>query len=185
MANRQSFWDLMAARTQKEIAEHLGVDQGTVSKMKSNGRGMSPEVARRVAAKTGENAPKLYLLSQLASIERAAATKSMSEAGFMGSAQHVMRNCTKQFRPDEMRAAQKDEEFLTAAKRLRELLLKALDLVGPEGTPEAVTATDAGVVYHTGDSVAPALKSTRDAHGIAATSSGKVERDLHGRRIKD
>ncbi len=188
MADRKNFWEEMAARTQAEIAEHLATKQSSVSRMKTGERGFSPEVSRKIAAKTGEPVPTIYLKSQLASMEQKAATKSMSEAGFMGSAQHVMRNITKQFRDDEMRAARKDPEFVSAANRLRELLLRALDLVGAGETqqmgPVAGSGNDAGVVYATGDSTAVATKS-RDAHGKAMRDTGeKIERDPFGRRVR-
>jgi plasmid maintenance system antidote protein VapI len=83
MANRQNFWDLV--NTQQEIADLLATDRTVVSKMMAGKRGMSPETARKLAAKTGEAAPTLYLKSQLRSMEHKAATKSMSEAGFSGS----------------------------------------------------------------------------------------------------
>jgi plasmid maintenance system antidote protein VapI len=183
MSNRQNFWDLMAAKTQQEIADHLATDRSVVSKIISSKRGFSPEVARKIAAITGDPAPTLYIKSQLASMEHKAATKSMSEAGFMGSAQHVMRNCTKQFRPDEMRAARKDPEFVSAANRLRELLLKALDLVGPEA--EAGDGNDQGPVYVTGDSTAVAAsKSTRDGFGRKIPEGEPVQRDGYDRRVE-
>jgi hypothetical protein len=118
-------------------------------------------------------------------MEQKAATKSMSEAGFMGSCQHVMRNITNQFYDHEMRAARKDEAFIAAATRLRELLLRALDLVSEpqQMGPVAGSGNSQGPTYATGDSVAPALKS-RDAHGKAMNNDTdeKIERDGYGRR---
>jgi plasmid maintenance system antidote protein VapI len=179
MSNRQDFWKLVG-RTQQEIAENLGADRTVVNKVISGERGMSPELSRRLAAKTGKPAPSLYLKSQLASFEHRAATKSMSEAGFLGSSQHVMRNVTKSFYDHELKAARADPEFVSAAKKLRSMLLKALDLL-EDG--DAGSGNDAGPVFTTGDSVAPALKS-RDAHGKAIPDTGeKIERDPYGRRL--
>jgi plasmid maintenance system antidote protein VapI len=186
MADKKDFWEIMRAKTQQEIADHLSLKQGSVSRLKAGERGFSPEIARKIAFKTGENAPTLYLTSQLASMERGAATKSLSEAGFMGSAQHVMRNITNQFRPDEMRTARKDPEFVAAATRLRELLLRALDLVAEpqQMGPVAGSGNSQGPTYTGGDSVAPALKS-RDATGKAMNNETgeSIERDGYGRRI--
>ncbi len=191
MADRQNFFDAFAERTQKEISDHLATDRTVLSKGINAKRGFSPEVARKIAAKTGDPAPTLYLKSQLAAMEHKAATKSMSEAGFLGSAQHVMRNITKgQFYDHEMRAARKDPEFVPAANRLRELLLKALDLVGPDAGdasmgPAAGSGNSQGPTYVTGDSTAVAAsKSTRDAYGRKIPEGEPVERDAYGRRIR-
>jgi uncharacterized membrane protein len=174
---RQSFWEVM--KTHEEIKEHLADQKTTLSKVKHGERGFSPELARKIAAKTGESAAALYLTSQLASMEKRAATKSMSEAGFMASGQRVITAVTKKFTAREMAEARKDKEFISAAKRLREMLLKALDLIDAD----AGSGNDAGVVRATGDSVAPALKS-RDAFGKAIPDTGdKIERDGHGRRV--
>jgi hypothetical protein len=90
-----------------------------------------------------------------------------------------MRNCTKQFYDHEMRAARKDPEFVSAANRLREMLLKALDLIGPD----TGSGTDQGPTFTTGDPVEAALKS-RDAHGRAIPDTGEpIERDGYGRRV--
>jgi plasmid maintenance system antidote protein VapI len=177
--HRRDFWTEVG-KTQQEIAENLGADRTVVNRIMSGERGMSPELARKLAKKTGKPAPTLYLKSQLASFEHKAATKSMSEAGFLGSSQHVMRNVTKSFYDHELKAARADPEFVSAAKRLKEMLLKALDLL-EDG--DAGSGNDAGPVFTTGDSVAPALKS-RDAHGKAIEDSGeKIERDAYGRRL--
>jgi plasmid maintenance system antidote protein VapI len=179
MATRD-FWAIMAEKTQAEIADHLGTKQPLVSKLISGERGLSPELARRVAAKTGEPAPAVYLKSQLASFEHRAATKSMSEEGFLGASQHVMRNVTKSFYDHEIKAARKDEDFIKAAKRLREMLLKALELIdGDEGS-----GNDQGKVVTTGDPLDAALKS-RDPFGRAVPDTGEeIERDAYGRRIR-
>jgi hypothetical protein len=189
MSDKKDFWELMRAKTQKEIAEHLALkdgSQGSVSRFKSGERGFSPEISRKIAFKTGENAPTLYLTSQLASMEQKAATKSISEAGWFGSAQTVMRNITQKFRPDELRAAKKDPEFTEAATRLRELLLRALDLIAEpqQFGPVAGSGNSQGPTYTGGDSVEAALKS-RDAHGKAMNNDTnlKIERDGFGRRI--
>jgi transcriptional regulator with XRE-family HTH domain len=185
MANRTNFWEIMRAKTQEEIAQHLSVKQGSVSRLKAGERGLSPEIARKIAFKTGENAPTLYLTSQLASMERGAATKSLSPAGWFGSAQHVARNISKKFLPEELKAAKADPEFIAAATRLRELLLRALDLLGEpqQMGPVAGSGNDQGPTYRTGDSLAPALKNTRDAQGVRIKDGESIERDAYGRRI--
>jgi plasmid maintenance system antidote protein VapI len=179
MANRQNFWDIMAAKTQQEIAEHLAIKQSNVSRIKSAERGFSPEIARKIAAKTGEPAPLVYLRSQLESMEHRAVTKSMSETGFLGSAEHVMRNITGKFYDHEMRAARKDPEFVTAANRLRELLLKALDLVGPDDQGPTVTGDSTQVAAKSSDAV------ERDAQGVRVKKGEPVLRDAYGRVLKD
>jgi hypothetical protein len=166
-------------KTHDQIKEHLADKKTTLSKVKHGERGFSPELARRIAAKTGENAASLYLTSQLASMEKKAATKSMSPAGFLGSAEWVMRACTQKFTAREMAEARKDEDFIKAAKKLREMLLKALELIDGD----AGSGNDQGPVLTTGDPVDAALKS-RDPFGRAVPDTGDpVNRDGHGRRI--
>jgi plasmid maintenance system antidote protein VapI len=176
--HRRDFWAVLG-KTQQEIADHLGADRTVVNKVISGERGMSPEFARKLAKVTGKPAPTLYLQSQLASFEHKAVTKSMSEEGFLGSSQHVMRNVTKSFYDHEIKAARKDEDFIKAAKKLREMLLKALELIDGD----AGSGNDQGPVLTTGDSFAPALKS-RDPFGRAVPDTGeKIERDAYGRRM--
>ncbi len=174
---RQSFWEAM--KTHDEIREHLAGKETQISQAKHGVRGFSPELARKIAAKTSDNAPTLYLTSQLAAMEKKVAAKSMSEASFMGSAEWVMRACTQKFTAREMAEARKDEDFIKAAKKLREMLLKALELIDGE----AGSGNDQGPVLTTGDPIDAALKS-RDPFGRAVPDSGeKIERDGHGRRI--
>jgi hypothetical protein len=174
---RGNFWELI--KTHDEIREHLAGKETQISQAKHGVRGFSPELARKIAAKTSDNAPTLYLTSQLASMEKKAATKSMSPAGFMGSAEWVMRACTQKFTAREMAEARKDEDFIKAAKKLREMLLKALELIDGE----AGSGNDQGKVVTTGDPLDAALKS-RDPFGRAIPDTGDpVERDGHGRRI--
>ncbi len=180
---RQNFWQIL--KTHDEIKEHLRDKKSAISQVKHAERGFSPELAKRIAAKTGDNAATLYLESQLASMEKKVSTKSMSQAGFMASAQRVLTAVTKKFTAREMAEARKDKEFISAAKRLREMLLKALDLLEDGDAsmgPAAGSGNDQGPLFTTGDPVDAALK--RDAHGKAIPDTGeKIERDGHGRRI--
>ncbi len=105
----------------------------------------------------------------------------------MGAAQQVMRNITGKFYDHEMKAARKDEEFVSAANRLRELLLKALDIVDAGDAsmgPAGGSRNSQGPTHVMGDSIAPALKSTRDAQGVRIKDGEPVQRDGYGRRIR-
>ncbi len=176
-----------AFKSQTDLAEELGTHQETLAAIKSGSRGMSVDLARRVAAKSGGKAATVYLESQIASLKHKAVTKSITPAGVLGSAQHIMRNITKGFRDEEIDA--KDPAFREAAENLKKIALAALDLADKEGdksmSGDAATNPNPEPVYATGDSVAAATKTERDAHGRVIPEGEKVERDVQGRRIRD
>ncbi len=187
-SKNQPFGGIPAAafKSQTELAEELGTHQPTIAAIKSGAQGMSVDLARRVAAKSGGKAATVYLESQIASLKHKAVTKSITKAGVLGSAQHIMRNITKGFRDDEIDP--KDPSFVAAAEQLRKIALAALDLADKEGNKSMggspATNPNPNPVHATGVSVAPALKSSRDAHGRVIPEGEKIERDAFGKRIR-
>ncbi len=173
-------------KSHKELAGELGTHRETITAIKSGGRGMSVDLARRVAAKSGEKAATVYLRSQIASLKVRAATKALSRTGTLGSAQVVMKNLTTKFRDEEIDRS--DPQFKKAALELKAIAEAALDLAEAHGESmggDAATNPNPETVYATGASVAPALKSTRDAQGVRIKDGERVERDAQGRRIRD
>jgi len=136
--NRQNFWDLMAAKTQQEIADHLATDRSVVSKMISGERGFSPAIARNAAIMSGgeEKPGILYLTSQVAALKHNLQTGKMKPENSLGAAQTIMRTITKGFRSDEL--DRKSPEFKEAALLLKKIAEAALDL--SEDEPQQLSA---------------------------------------------
>lgn len=176
--------EIFATKTQAEIAKHLGLKREAVTAIKAGRRGLSPDASRRLGALIGEKPAEVYLASQVTSLKRKVATKTITPQGVMTSCQHIVKALKGNFRGDEIN--RKDPKFRQAAEQLKEIAEAALDLAdaGDESMgPAAGSPNDQGPIYVTGDSVAPALKS-RDAHGKAMKDQGApVQRDGYGRRI--
>ncbi len=174
-----------ALKSQQELADELGTHAPTISQIKSGERGLSPELARAVATKSGEKAGNVYLLSNVARLKQRVALKRTSPAGTLHSCGIIMKSVSGGFRDSEMN--RKDPAWLKAAQDLKDIAEAALDIADSQDIsmgPKAGSPNDAGVVHHVGDSTAVATKSTRDAHGKAIPEGEKVERDAHGRRTK-
>lgn len=160
----------------RELADEIGTHPETIAAVKSGQRGLSVDTARKVAARSGEHAPTLYIESQIASLSRKTATKSISKTGVLTSVEHIMRNISsKGFLPSEIQAAAKDPAFRTAAENLRKIALAALDLADKEG--DRSMGPTAG-----SPNVEPvATKTARDAHGRRVPEGEPVRRDAYGR----
>jgi hypothetical protein len=183
--NNQAFGriDGVATKNNRELADELGTHAPTISSIKSGERGLSPELARAVATKSGEKAGNVYLESQVARLKQKVALKRTSPAGTLHSCGIIMKSLSGGFRPSEMN--RKDPSFRKAAQDLKAIAEAALDLAEPESMgPKAGSPNDAGVVHHVGESVEPALKSQRDPFGKAIQKGEQIERDAMGRRIK-
>jgi plasmid maintenance system antidote protein VapI len=172
--SRDAFGGIPAAalKSQQELAGELGTQQQVVSAMKSGQRGVSAEIARRIATKSGEKAGTVYLTSQVASLKHKLATKTISPDGVLNSATQIMRTITKGLRDEEL--DRRDPAFLAAAEQLKKIAEAALDM----SQGEYVEPT-----YATGDSLTPALKS-RDAHGKAVKGAPAIERDGYGKAVR-
>jgi hypothetical protein len=172
-------------KTQQEIAESLGTGKSAIVGMKNHSRGASVQVAKKAAATTGQKPANIFLTSQVAALEKKITTKSIKDENVLGACQSIMRAIKGQFAAKDF--DRRDAEFVAAAERLRDIAVAALDMADSQDKsmgPAAGSLNDAGVVHHVGDSVAPALKSTRDAHGKAIPEGETVDRDAYGRRIK-
>lgn len=185
--NNQAFGriDGVATKNNRELADELGTHAPTISSIKSGERGLSPELARAVATKSGEKAGNVYLESQVARLKQKVALKRTSPAGTLHSCGIIMKSVSGGFRPSEMN--RKDPAFLKAAQELKAIAEAALDIADSQEKsmgPAAGSGNDTGYPKATGDSTAVATKSTRDAHGTAIPEGEKVVRDAHGRRIK-
>lgn len=165
--NSGSFSGILTMKSSKEIADDLGTHRQTVEAVTKGERGMSVELARKVAAKSRTSPATEYLTSQVAALRVKTARKSMTPAGVLGSCQHAMRNLSGKFRDEEIDRS--DPEFVKAAEALRDIALTALDQTGGDAQDDDVEA---------------ATKSTRDAHGRKIPEGGKAERDGYGRHVK-
>lgn len=168
--NSGSFGGIGTMKSSKEIADELGTHRQTVEAVTKGERGMSVDLAKKVAAISGTSPAKEYLTSQVAALRVKVAAKSMTPAGVLGSCQHAMRNLSGKFRDEEIDRS--DPEFVKAAEALRDIALTALDQTGGDEKD----AQD--------DDVEAATKSTRDAHGRKIPEGGKAERDGYGRHVK-
>lgn len=164
-------------KSRGELADLLGTHPQTITSVKSGQRGLSVEVAKSVAVKSGETPATLYAVSQAASIKGKIDSGKMSPSGALSAVRDVTANLRGKFSAKEIdRSA---PEFQSALLAIRDIAQNALD---SGGNPEPVHAT--------GDSVAPALKTatkgiTRDANGLNVPQVEKIRRDAHGIRIKD
>jgi hypothetical protein len=189
--------------TLKELADEIGTHRESLTAIKSGQRGMSVELARKVAKKTGEKAGTLYAESQVRSLKSKAATKSISPNGTLQAAQRAMKAVSGSFLPSEI--DKKDPRFIAAAEQLRDIALVALDYSGNDSQqmgPKAGSANDQGPTLRTGDSTAVAEKgervnfwdlmeerrAPRDPFGRAAQKESDrepVKRDASGAVIPD
>jgi hypothetical protein len=169
-------------KTQDEIAENLGTGKSAIVGMKNHSRGASVQVAKKAAAATGQKPANIFLTSQVAALEKKITKKQIKDENVLGAAQTIMRAIKGQFRSDEF--DRRDEEFIRAAEMLRDIAVAALDMAEDKSMgPKAGSPNDTGYPKATGDSVAPALKSSRDAHGKAIPEGEKILRDAFGRAI--
>lgn len=152
-------------KTQQEVAQSLGTGKSAVVSMKNHSRGASVQVAKKAAAVTGQKPANIFLTSQVASLQKRIATKSIKDENVLAACQNVMKSIRGQFRDSEFDRS--DPEFIAAAENLKKIAEAALDLSAPAQEP----------VHATGDSVEAALKAELDAH------DGKVQRDVHGRAV--
>jgi DNA-binding XRE family transcriptional regulator len=184
--SKQPFGGIPAADySLKGLAEELGTHQQTIVAIKSGRRALSVDLARKVAVKSGEVPATLYLTSQVAAIKNKVKTKAMTPKGSLVAAEQILRAIKGQFYPHEIDRG--SAEFKAAAEQLRQIAIAALDMSEDEDKQmgqAAGSGNDAGVVYAMGDSVAPALKSTRDVYGRRIPEGEPVERDGYGRRVR-
>ncbi len=163
----------VSMKNNKELASLLGTNHQTISATKSLRRGLSPELAKSVATKSGEKPATLYTVSQIASIKSRIAAKTMSPSGALSAVRDITVNLRGKFASKDF--DRNSPEYQRALLEIKQVAETALDL---GGNPEPVNAT--------GDSVAVALKTERDAHGVAMPAEeGLLERDSYGRAVKD
>ena len=181
--------DGVATKNNRELADELGTHAPTISAIKSGERGLSPELARAVATKSGEKAGNVYLLSNVARLKQKVALKRTSPAGTLHSCGIIMKSVGGGFRDSEMN--RKDPAFLKAAQELKAIAEAALDMADNTDKsmgPKAGSPNDTGYPRSVGDRKAPALKTatkghTRDLHGRAVEEGPALEREPDGRRI--
>lgn len=163
-------------KSRSELAALLGTHPQTVTAVKSGQRGLSVEVAKSVATKSGETPATLYAKSQAASMKGKIDAGKMSPSGALSAVRDVTASLRGKFSAKEIDRS--DPEFQRALLAIREIAQSALD---SGGNPEPVNSA--------GDSVEAALKtgtksSTRDVHGRKIPDGERVERDGHGRAIR-
>lgn len=164
----------VAMKSRDELADLLGTHPQTISATKSLSRGMSPELAKSVATKSGEKAATLYASSQIASIKARIAAEKMSPSGALSAIRDITSNLRGQFAEKDF--DRNSAEFQSALLQIKEVAQSALDL---GGNVEPVNDVNSGVT-------AVAAKS-RDLHGRRANRDDeeKIERWPDGSRVKD
>lgn len=161
----------VAMKSRDELADLLGTHPQTISATKSLSRGLSPELAKSVATKSGEKPATLYTVSQIASIKARVKAESMSPSGALSAIRDITSNLRGQFAEKDF--DRNSAEFQSALLQIKEVAQSALDLGG-----------NVEPVHATGDSVDAALKSSRDAHGLHLPEGDPIERDGYGRVLK-
>ncbi len=162
----------VSMKSNNELADLLGTHHQTISATKSLSRGLSPELAKSVATKSGESPATLYAVSQIASIKSRIAAKTMSPSGALSAVRDITVNLRGQFASKDF--DRNSPEYQRALMEIKEVAQGALDL---GGNVEPVNAT--------GDSVAAALKTERDVHGRHIPEGDPIERDTYGRAVRD
>lgn len=160
----------VSMKSNNELAAELSIHPQTVSAVKREQRGLSPEIAKSVATKSGEKPATLYAVSQIASIKARIKQDKISPSGALSAIRDITGSLRGKFAEKDI--DRNSAEFQSALLQIKEVAQSALDLGG-----------NVEPVHATGDSVAPALKSSRDAHGRKIPEGEPVQRDGYGRRI--
>lgn len=175
------------AKTQQEIAESLSTGKSAVVAMKNHTRGASVQVAKKAAATTGQNSASIFLTSQVAALEKKISTKAIKDENVLGACQSIMRSINGQWASKEI--PRRDPEFIAAAERLRDIAVAALDMApADEGMGDKAARREWMERTHDANSGVTAVATkgiTRDANGKAIPEGPAIERDAHGRKIKD
>jgi plasmid maintenance system antidote protein VapI len=166
--------DGVATKSSRSLADELGTHKETITAVKAGRRGMSAELAKSVAMKSGEKAATLFVTSAATALKQKMRAETITLMGVVDAAQMALKAVSTKFTPDQI--DRREPEFRQAVLELRTAAHKALELLGDTEYVENVHAT--------GDSVEVALKS-RDLHGRAVEEGPALERDPLGRRIKD
>jgi hypothetical protein len=177
--------EVFVKKTLDEIADHLGTGKSAIVAIKNHTRGASVQVAKKAAATTGQKPANIFLTSQVAALEKKITTKAIKDENVLGACQSIMRSIRGQFAAKDF--DRRDVLFVAAAERLRDIAVAALDMADSQDKsmgPKAGSPNDTGYPRAVGDSVAPALKNTRDVHGRAVPQDEAIERDAHGRRVR-
>lgn len=160
--------------TLNRVAKKVGIDKSTLYGAAKGQRGLSLDVAKKVAGEVGTRPVGLYVASQVRHLAK------KSEEGDIGAvlrgAAGVVDQLLKLKKSD---LVGETEELAEALADLADLITNARTDVEtgiamgaiPSGTEQALKAEK------------PALKS-RDLFGRVMPEPGKVERDPYGRRIK-
>jgi hypothetical protein len=191
---RTNFWDLILANkekehdmdpitqnelftklTIKEISDHLGTGSSAIVALKSGVRGASVQMAKKAAQGTSLKSGNVYLETQLRALENKITKKQIAPENILAACLPIMKSVHGSFRSEEI---QRDAEFVAAAERLREIATAALDTYGSGEYSEPVRDTNSGVT-------AVAAKSQRDLHGVNVKDAEKIERDVHGRAVRN
>ncbi len=162
----------VSMKNNKELASLLGTNHQTISATKSLRRGLSPELAKSVATKSGEKPATLYVVSQIASIKSRIKQDKISPSGALSAVRDITVNLRGKFASKDF--DRNSPEYQRALLEIKQVAETALDL---GGNPEPVNST--------GDSVAAALKTERDVHGRHIPEGDPIERDTYGRVLKD
>jgi hypothetical protein len=166
--------DGVATKSHAQLAEDLGTLKTTISSVKAGRRGMSPELAKSVAMKSGEKAATLFITSAATALKQKMKAETIGLNGVVDAAQMALKSVSTKFTPDQI--DRREPEFRQAILELRTAAHKALELLGDT---EYVLPTHA-----TGDSVEVALKS-RDLQGRAVEEGPAILRDAYGRRVNN
>ncbi len=165
-----------ATKSHQELADELGAGKNAITGVLNGRRGMSVELSKTVAMKSGEKAATLFVTSAATALKKKIEKEQITLNGVVDAAQSSLQAVATKFTPDQRDA--RDPEFRQAVLELRAAAHKALELLGDT---EYVEPTNAA-----GDSVEVALKGTaRDGWGRAIPEGPAIERDPLGRRVWD
>ncbi len=163
----------VSMKSNNELADLLGTHPQTISATKSLSRGLSPELAKSVATKSGEKPATLYAVSQIASIKARIKSDKVSPSGALSAIRDITSNLRGKFASKDF--DRNSPEYQKALMEIKEVAQSALDL---GGNVEPVHDVNSGVT-------AVAAKS-RDLHGRAnRDDEEKIERWPDGSRIRD
>ncbi len=165
--------DGVATKSSRSLADELGTHKETITAVKMGRRGMSVELSKSVAMKSGEKAATLFVTSAATALKKKIETEQITLMGVVDAAQRTLQAVSMKFTPDQI--DRREPQFRQAILELRTAAHKALELLGDT---EYVLPTNA-----TGASVEVALKGTRDAHGRATSEGPDILRDAYGRRV--
>jgi hypothetical protein len=152
------------ARSRKELAKDLGIDESAVSAAKSATRGIPVHAAKKAGPMTGDKPATLYLTSQVAALKSKVEDGKASPSGILRSVESIVKGLGE-FRDDEL--DRRDPDFWEAAQKLRIMAEAAMDFAG-EKPVEAATKS---------------ASVNRDALGHRVEDPKTVERDAAGRRM--